>query len=161
MLLRSTETADVAGDYDKSRASTVLENSLHDVGRADLDNLLRVERTVIRDARAAGLGIAKALKAKKAADAVRLLAEYGSRVTDAFNSNIGGLFGGNELRPLGTLVFIEAGTALDPTLNPRPSAMLELTVLKDKPVFKLPSFIAGDEPSAADIVNAQKFVSLG
>lgn len=145
MLLQAPETADIADDYHESRATTVVAHALHDVGHADLAHLLRVERGVIRDAHAAGLSIAKALKARKAADALKHLAEYGSKVTAAFNSKIGGLFSGNELRPLGTLVLIEAGAALDPTLDARPSAMLELTILKEQPAFNLSSFVDGKE----------------
>ena len=160
-LLQSPETAGIAGEYQAAHASTILSNALTPNGRADLDNLLRVERGVIREAHAAGLSIAKALKTAKPADALAHLAEYGAKVTNAFNSKIGSLFKGDELRPLGSLVFMEAGAALDATLRAvRPSALLELTILKEQPVFDLRSFVSGEDPPAAEIVNVQKFVSL-
>jgi hypothetical protein len=162
MLVGSPETVTIASDYDVSKAGTIIGNALTPNGLADLRNLLLVERNVIREARAAGLKIAAFLKANNAADGLKNLADYGAKVTNAFNSKIGGLFSGNELRPLGTLVFMEAGRALDRTLKSvQPSAMLELSVLKDQPSFDLRRFVDGDDAPVADIVNAQKFVALG
>ncbi|MGE4056804.1 MAG: hypothetical protein AB7F99_18590, partial [Vicinamibacterales bacterium] len=162
MLLQEPETANIADDYHESRMSAVITNALQPVGRADLESLLKAERSVIREAHAAGVSIAKALQSKKAADALKHLAAFGASVTEAFNSRIGGLFSANEVRPLGTLAFLEAGAALDPTLNDvRPAAKLELTILKDQPTFRLPAFVEGNDPTAADIVNTQTFVSLG
>ena len=84
-----------------------------------------------------------------------------SRAGQRLNSKIGSLFGGNELRPLGTMVFVEAGAAFDTALaTARPSALLELSILKDVPAFDLRSFVDGTDPPAADVVNVQKFVSL-
>ena len=65
------------------------------------------------------------------------------------------------MRSLGTLVFLEAARAFDATLAPLPpSALLELTVLKDKPSVPLAMLADGGEPPAADIVQVQKLVSL-
>ena len=59
------------------------------------------------------------------------------------------------------LVFLEAARAFDPGLpSLRPSAILQLTVVKDAPSLPLGSFVDGADIPAADIVNAQKFVSL-
>jgi len=131
------------------------------VGRADLQNLLLVERRVIRKAHEAGPRIAAFLAAKKPAEALKNLAEFGADVTEAFNAKIEGLFGGGELRQFGTLVFLEAARAFDPSLpSLPPSAILQLTVVKDAPSFLLGSFVEGAEIPAADVVNVQKFVSL-
>ena len=82
-------------------------------------------------------------------------------MTDAFNSKIGGLFGGQELRALGTMVFLEAARAFDPTAqSERPAAMLELTVLREQPSFDMRSFVEGAEVPVGDIVRAEKIVAL-
>ena len=130
-------------------------------GLADLQALLVVERGVIRKAHSAGPKIAAFLTARKPADALKNLAEFGADVTDAFNSSIGGLFNGRELRQFGTLVFLEAARAFDPSLPLLPpSAILQLTVVKDTPSFPLGSFVEGAEIPVGDVVNVQKFVSL-
>jgi hypothetical protein len=161
-LTHAEGMAGLAADYHPDRIVRIVGDALTtSVGAADLKNLLLVERMVIREAQAAGLRIAAFLQAKSAADARRQLAEYGAKVTDAFNSTIGGLFSSRELRPLGTLVFLEAARAFDPSLRSgRPSAMLELTVLKEQPSFDMGSFVDGTEVPSADIVRAEKFVAL-
>ena len=152
----------VASDYHPSRITRVIQNALtSDVGAADLRSLLRNERMVIREAHQAGLRIAGFLQAGNTAEARKQLAEYGAKVTDAFNSKIGGLFSGKELRPLGTLVFLEAARVFDNTLKTQlPSAILELTVLKEKPSFDMDSFVGGAEVPVGDVVRAEKLVAL-
>jgi len=161
-LLHADGLAKVAADYHPKMTRRVLESALAtDVGSADLRNLLLLERMVVREARQAGLRIAAFLQARNTLEARRRLAEYGATVTDAFNSSIGGLFSGRELRSLGTLVFLEAARAFDPRLKGgRPSAMLELTVLKEKPSFEMRSFVEGADVPGADVVRAEKFVAL-
>ena len=159
VLMQSDGMAGLADDYNDTGA--ILDQALqNDVGRADLQNLLLVERRVIRKAHEAGLGIAAFLAAKQPADA-EALAAFGADVTEAFNAKIEGLFGGGELRQFGTLVFLEAARTFDPSLpSLPPSAILQLTVVKDAPSFPLGSFVEGAEIPAADVVNVQKFVSL-
>jgi hypothetical protein len=107
------------------------------------------------------MAIAGFLKARNPAEALKKLAEYGAKVTEAFNSSFGGLFSGRELRPLGTMVFLEAARSFAPELSAgRPSAMLELTVLKEKPSFEIGSFIDGADVPPADVVRGEKFVAL-
>ena len=161
-LIHAEGMTGVAADYHPSRTSRVVDNALTtDVGAADLRNLLLLERMVVREARQAGMRIAAFLQARNTLEARRRLSEYGAKVTDAFNSTIGGLFSGRELRSLGTLVFLEAARAFDPSLKGgRPSAMLELTVLREKPSFDMRSFVEGAEVPQADVVRAEKFVAL-
>ena len=165
VLEQSDGMDDEARHYDPARegaVSRIVTDALTTAnGLADLQALLVVERRVIRKAHAAGPKIAAFLGAKKPDDALKHLAEFGADVTDAFNSSIGGLFNGRELRQFGTLVFLEAARAFDPGLpSLRPSAILQLTVVKDAPSFPLGSFVEGAEIPAADVVNVQKFVSL-
>ena len=161
-LLQAENMADVATDYHPDRVERVLANALTtSVGAADVRNLLIVERMVVREAHQAGLEIAGFFKEKSPAAALKRLAEYGAKVTEAFNSSIGGLFSPRELRPLGTMVFLEAARAFAPELAAgRPSAMLELTVLAEQPSFDMGTFIDGADAPPADVVRTEKFVSL-
>jgi hypothetical protein len=161
VLTHAEGTGSFAGEYRPDRIARVIANALTDIGRADLLHLLRVERSVIREARNAGIEFRRFLDAGKHAAALQHLAKYGSHVTSAFNSKIGSLFSGREIRPLGTLVFLEAARAFKPTLaSARPSAMLELTVLKENPSFDLTAFPDSGDVPVSDVVNAQKFVAL-
>jgi hypothetical protein len=162
-LLHADGMESVAADYHPDRIERVIANAVTTpVGSEGLRNLLIVERMVVREARQAGMDIAGFIAAKNSAEALKRLSGYGSKVTDAFNSTIGGLFSGRELRPLGTMVFLEAARAFAPELERgRPSAMLELTVLKEKPSFDMGSFVEGADIPPADIVRTEKFVALG
>lgn len=151
----------VVNDYHPNKVQTLLNAALGDPGREHLRNLLVVERSVIRKAHKAGLAIAKAMAEEKPDEAQKQLATFGSEVTDAFNDGITSNFSGPALRPLGTMVFLEAARVFDPVLEAQPpSAILELTVLKEKPAFQIGSFIDGDMPKSDDVVRVEKLVSL-
>jgi hypothetical protein len=153
---------DVAADYHPNRIDRILANALTTaVGREDLRNLLIVERMVVREARQAGIKIAAFLRAEDSRQARLALADYGATVTEAFNSTIGGLFSAGELRPLGTLVFLEAARSFAPELaGGRPNAMLELTILKERATADLSSFIESGDVAEADVVRRERFVAL-
>jgi hypothetical protein len=153
--------ASVVEDYQPKKAQLILNAALGDPGREHLRNLLIVERSVIRKAHKAGQAIAKAMVEEKPDEAQKQLATFGAEVTDAFNNGITSNFSGPALRPLGTMVFLEAARVFDPVLEAQPpSAILEVTVLKDKPAFEIGSFIEGEMPKSGDIVRAEKMVSL-
>lgn len=164
LLINAHDMGDVAEDY--APTASRIERILHDAlttpnGSANLHNLLLVEREVVRDAHVAGMRIAEFIEAEKPAEALKKLAEFGASVTAAFNSDIGGLFSGRELRPLGTMVFLEAARTFAPDAAAvRPTAMLELTIVREKPSFDMGSFVGGAEIPAADVVRVEKFVSL-
>src|SRR5688572_4273844 len=162
-LMHADGMESVARDYHPDRLQQVVSQALTTrVGAEDLRNLLVVERMVVREARQAGLQIAGFLRASDSEQARKALAEYGSKVTEAFNSKIGGLFSAGELRPLGTMVFLEAARAFAPELKAsRPSALLELTVLTDQPGFAMGSFVEGKPVPPSDVVRTERFVSLG
>jgi hypothetical protein len=163
VLIHSDGMAALAREYEPEDVEKVLNKALTTaVGVADLQALLVVERSVIRKAHAAGPKIAAFLASRKPAEAVKHLAEFGADATEAFNSRIGGLFNGRGLRQFGTLVFLEAARAFDPSLpSLASSAMLQVTVVKDPPSFPLGAFVEGAAIPAGDVVNVQKFVSLG
>ncbi|MCP5112462.1 MAG: hypothetical protein GY953_16680 [bacterium] len=134
-------------------------------GSAKLESLLFVESTVIAEAVAAGHKMAQFRKKKKTqpAKAVAALSEFGEKITQAFNERIAGVYGGGALRPLGTLVFIEAAKALSdkPAIRKAtPSAMLHLAVLKDGSAFKLKSFADNQLPAKCDLAIEERLVNL-
>ena len=93
--------------------------------------------------------------------AVEALAEFGAAITDAFNAKVKSIYGGGALRPLGTMVFIEAARAfLPPTAHPPTSALVELTVVKEDAAFDLASFLEGKHPAASDVVIQERLARL-
>jgi len=95
---------------------------------------------------------------------VKLLAEFGSKFTDTFNNELGGLHAGFNARPLGTLLLIEAALALDVTLTPKDidmSSILELIVLKDSSTFNMGDYVNGVVPKKEECVIQQRIVSVG
>ncbi len=163
ILTHADGMSGIAADYDPKRFDRVLNNALHErVGVEDLHVLLRTERDIVREARQAGVAIAGFLSAANTERARRALATFGSKVTAAFNTHLGSLFSGSLLRPLGTMVFLEAGRAFAGQLQAsRPSAMLELNVVRDAPSFDLGSFVDGTPVPEGDlVVPPQKFVAI-
>jgi hypothetical protein len=94
-------------------------------------------------------------------EAIKAFAEFGSKVTAAFNSKIGNVFVGDALRPLGSMVFIEAARALDPSLGDiEPSAMLDMIVVRQQSQFVMPKFLEGEMPAMADVVIQHRFTNV-
>jgi hypothetical protein len=94
-------------------------------------------------------------------EAIKAFAEFGSKVTAAFNSKIGNVFVGDALRPLGSMIFIEAARALDPSLGDiEPTAMLDLVVVKQQSQFSMPKFLEGEMPGEGDVVIQQRFTNM-
>ncbi len=133
-----------------------------DAGDDLLGTLLFVEAEVVQ-------GVAKALKdvsefMEAAPDqpqrAVERLTEFGDEVTETFHRKLASVYGGDSLRALGPMVFLEAARVLDHSLaSMQPSAMLSLTVLNEKREFKLANFLAGEIPQDKDVVLRQRLVS--
>lgn len=133
-------------------------------GKTILQNLLFVEAEIVRGAQQAGLRLAKFQQEKgsKPTKAVEALTEFGAKVTEVFNKKIRSLYGGEALRPLGTMVFIEAAQALDPGLsNITPNVMLDVTVLKGDAVFPPADFPAHGMLKKEDVVVQERLVELG
>lgn len=128
--------------------------------------LLRTDSQTVRAARAAGVKLAKFREtaASEPTEAVKALAEFGDKFTDTFNTELSGMHGGFNARPLGTLLMIEAALALDLSLTAKDvkmTSILELIVLKDSATFKLGDYIGGAVPKKEECVIQQRIVSLG
>jgi len=132
--------------------------------RTLLESLLFVEAELIEQARAAGLKMAEFRKGQtaKPAEAVRALAEFGARLTEAFHRKVRSVYGGGALRPLGTRIFIEAARALGGLAMPvfKPDAVLYLAVLKSGAGFSPARFLENEWPPASELVVEQKLVRI-
>jgi len=91
----------------------------------------------------------------------KYLAEFGQSVTQAFNKNIRSVYGGAALRPLGTMAFIEAAACFLPAARAvAPSALFQLTVVKQASAFKLETFLDGKAPMKSDIVIEERLALI-
>ncbi|MCW5980252.1 MAG: hypothetical protein KIT09_19365 [Bryobacteraceae bacterium] len=128
-----------------------------------LIGLLRMEAEIVGAAARAGRRMAefRAASAKNPQQAIEALEEFGAALTKAFNAKVSSIYGGGALRPLGTMIFLEAARAFDADLAPvRPAAMLQLTVLKESAAFPPPGFPGEANPLESDIVVEQRLTSL-
>jgi hypothetical protein len=153
----------LAAFYDPSEMSIVRSTATSDANTGKLESLLRMEAGIISAARTAGLQMAK-FRARQFDDpegAVEALAKFGAEITRAFNSRVGGIYGGHALRPLGTMVFIEAARAFLPAgTEPTTSALFELTVVREHSPFDLATFLNGEQPAADQVVVQERLARL-
>jgi hypothetical protein len=124
--------------------------------------LLRLE-SVITEGAARALRDIQSFQANAAtlpSKAIERLADFGAEITHTFHDRVASVYGGDSLRSLGSMVFLEASRALgDGGADGRPSALLSLTVLRDDRTFRLPDFLKGDSPAAGDVAVAHRLVS--
>ncbi len=97
------------------------------------DSLFYTEAVIIEQARDAGVALARFLREADVnpSRAVRRLAEFGEAITKAFNQHLAPLYGDTALRPLGTVLFLEAAQAFEDNAKMQPpKAILQVAVLK-------------------------------
>lgn len=126
--------------YDPANVDKFVSELLNRIGKRDemfFHSLFYTEATVIQKALDAGLAMAAFLEksSREPARAVKLLSEFGANITAAFNKQFISVFGDGAVRPLGTMLFLEAAQAFAPT-GSSPEALLNLTVLKPDSTFK-------------------------
>ncbi len=112
-----------------------------------LKSLLYVEAEVVYGALKAGLAIARFRK-KQDEDvrtAVRALGEWGSRVVETFNKRVTSVYGGEAIRPLGTMMLAAAANVLS-GIPVKPAALLRVIVLKQDSAFAPGDFLRGVSP---------------
>ena len=161
-LIAAGERSD-ARFYSIDQVSTIRSRATDGTNSAKLEGLLRMEHNIVAAAHRAGLEMASFRNQQwdDPEGAVEALAKFGANVTDAFNDNVKSVYGGAALRPLGTMVFVEAARALLPSADkPVTSALLELTVVKKNGTFALPSFLDGKQPDPAEVVIQQRLARL-
>jgi hypothetical protein len=157
------ELQDKVQFYQDSEAKKMRQQAVEDsFVKTLLSNLLFVEAEVISGARDAGIAFAKFFGEPKPDKALKLLSDFGSNLTDTFNSKISSVYQGNSVRALGTMVFIEAARALNQNLGAIEStAMLDLIILSQKSQFVPEQFLQNQWPSSKDIFLAQRLINVG
>lgn len=130
----------------------------------NLWSLLLTESQIIRGALETGYAMAKFtdLSSAKPSEAVKALAEFGSKLTNTFNENVASIYGGGAIRPLGTALFIEAASTLDPDAGlaaAQTIAMLEVTVLKTGAQFVMAEYLKGEVPERTDILIHERIIT--
>lgn len=159
------EFVKAAADYrpDEATVSRFIAAALKGK-RTLLESLLFVEAELVEQARAAGLKMAEFQRSKEAkpAQAVRALAQFGAKLTEAFHRRIRSVYGGGALRPLGTRIFLEAARALGGGAAPslKPDALLYLAVLRAGAGFSPEQFLDNERPAPGDLVVEQKLVRI-
>ncbi|MEP7269947.1 MAG: hypothetical protein ABI882_00500 [Acidobacteriota bacterium] len=155
---------EVASFYAPASVGDMVNSVVRDpAGRALLNSLLMVEVEIIKGARDAGTTLAKFLAEaeSKPSEAVKVLAEFGEKLTETFNKGIDSVYQGDALRPLGTMVFLEAARALAPVpVDAKVSARLDLVVLKEGSQFPLGQFLSGKVPEAREVARRERLVNL-
>ena len=141
-LLDTEGLQKIAKRYDPKRAAQIIDRVSRNQGnRRDLMRpFLVVENAIVKGACKAGtaMNAFRTAESTEPAKAVEELAKFGAALTSTFKAQIGGLFGGDVLHPLGTMLFVEAALALsnDPAIREvTPSAILSLTVVADEATY--------------------------
>lgn len=132
----------------------------HQPGKSVFRSLLFVEREIVTQARKAALKMAAFAGHKDGIRARRDLAEFGLKVTETFNASLHNVAVGGALRPLGALLFITAVQALDDSLTLSPSAMLNVTDVRDDVNFPPDGFPDHEPVAEADIVRSETLVHV-
>jgi hypothetical protein len=161
--LRATPGLSGTADfYDPDRCLVLLRQTTMPPWQSLLKSLLSTEADIINGAREAGTTLARFLQSGASPDQlVETLSRFGLKATDTFNRRISSLYGGDAVRALGTMCFIEAAAALDPTfIDRRLSATLELIVVKKDASFPLASYLDGKVPPAGDVLFEQRYVNM-
>jgi hypothetical protein len=162
-LLREAGRTGTAEFFKPNRVQRIQETvAFSSDHRQRLFSLLYVENEIIKAARRAGFEIAKFVKLddSKPSEAVKALANFGSKLSAAFNEKVKSIYGGDALRMLGTALFIEAAAAIGGTSSVVPTAMLELIVLRQAAAFDISKYLAGEAPEKADVLVAQRIVNI-
>jgi hypothetical protein len=131
---------------------------------AIFDGLLFAEAQVVKHAFDAGLkiGAFTAAAATHASDAVDALAQFGSKLTEAFNADVTSILGPG-IRALGTQVFLDAAAAIEPAiaadLQPA-NALLSLEFLKAGAAFDGEALVSAGRVDAASLAIADRIVEI-
>jgi hypothetical protein len=140
LLAASREESGDAGFYAPDQLGSLLQAALGTPGRQLLASLLFTEAEVVKAAVEGGqsMGRFRAIAETKPAQAIESLADFGHRITSAFNRKLTDLFDPKTepdlLRNFGSMVFIEASRAFQQLGAVQPVAMLGVTILrKDAP----------------------------
>jgi hypothetical protein len=124
-----------------------------------LKSLLLVEAEVVCGALDAGLAIAE-FRRKQDQDikiAVRALGKWGAKVVGTFNQRVRSVYGGDAVRPLGTMIMATAANSLAGNLQ-KPSALLRVIILRPDSTFPPADFLRGTSPDPDEAILIQQSI---
>jgi hypothetical protein len=132
-----------------------------DVDSGLLTALLVAEADIVQHAFEAGLKIASARGAQPS-EAVKALAKFGSRLTEAFNADVTALLG-RGIQAIGSQVFLDASRAIDPidaaAIGPS-NAMLSVEFLKPEVKFDRDALMKAGRVPVDQLAFADRVVEL-
>jgi hypothetical protein len=127
-------------------------------------SLLFAERESIQTAIESALEMAKFTRGAggDAEEALEALANFGEKLTRTFHSRLSTLFGGETIRQLGSVVFLEASQAFDAEVAAaKPVARLVVTLLRSSAGDDvIADFVKGTEPKPLSIAMQQPIVEV-
>jgi hypothetical protein len=143
-------------------SADIRARALSDSQHPFLFSLLNVESRMVNGAAAAGARMAafRSQASTHPEGAIAALADFTAALASVFNELAWSIYGKDALRPLGTLLFTEAATALDPTLSGQTSALLRVAILKQSAQFP-PAQFPDDSALTADQVLIEQTVVSG
>jgi len=152
-----------ASFFDPSEGRDFLAMAADGAGAGFFHSLVQFEAELVRKAARAIEDLAGVTVAQGAepSEAIAKLAEFGADITIAFNQKLDSVYADKSaLRALGQMVFLDASRALGSSLSAtKATAMLTMTVLKERRTFDIGSFLSGELPEAGDVAVAQRLVS--
>ena len=132
-----------------------------DPDHALLSSLLNAEADIVTHAFEAGLKIAS-VPGSRPSEAIKALAGFGSRLTEAFNSDVTALLG-RGIQSIGTQLFLDASRAIDPVdaadIGPA-NAMLSVEFLKPYLKFDRDALIKAGRIPVEQLAFADRVVEL-
>ena len=162
------ELAGLADTYHPDRVDqflgSVIDNLRSRKTEPHFRSLFFMEAEITDGAWKAGRDMAEFVRKSKnkPSEAVKRLAEFGAGITESFNKDFRNVYGGDAIRPLGTLLFVEAAMAFLPLeTNTKASALLDLVVLRQGAEFRFDGKIRPDQLPLKDILTHKQFVELG
>ncbi|MBM3723866.1 MAG: hypothetical protein FJW40_00365 [Acidobacteria bacterium] len=139
---------------DKINIDRVVRDATED-SMSHMFSLMFCERKVIDGAVKARKEMLKFMKQQqKPSEAIRALTKFCAEVTETFNTRLKSLFNGEQLRPLGTQLFLEAGAALAGGEPLKTTGSLAVQVLA--PSVKIPP----EELTPGDVILEERLLSL-
>ena len=169
VLAATPRLAATARFYDPDKNLNRARGSVDDgPGKILIESLLFVEATLIYSAAKAGRDLAQFRSAVATPlEAVKELAQFGDKVTRTFNTKLRSVFKPSQkgskqlLRNLGLLMFAEVTESLDPGLEVKPTAALEIAVLKSGAAFPPEGFPDELNISPDDLIIRQRVLEVG
>ena len=153
--------------YNPARVDSLVEDlveRLSDKKEMHFHSLFFVEANIIERSLQAGLAMAAFLEKSNTepSKAVKLLTDFGTNITMAFNKDFTSIYGDAAIRPLGTMLFLEAAQAFLPAnAKKEPSTLLNLTVLKPGAKFKADQRTRPGSVPKDDVLVAKQVVEMG